>query len=567
MTELQSTQHASYHRCTLMFQRIPVMWSILFACIGCIAWSSPTFAESKSAFAVVLVDGHESMANSNILEPTSTFIGQFGTKSMDDVLGVWRVHSSYKNLKMRFVIDAREKLMDETLALEFDGTTRLLGQAIRSSNDYITADPDPNRVRIIVLIHGGGNDGESSLLSEQLKRAKEANVVIHTVAVGKKADRSLLKKISSKTSGRYFQVKDGADLSTAMTPIMQNIDRARDGKPLLAQEKYRKKKPKKKRKKKRKKDEDDDRNERDLEDEDEDEDEDDESKKKKDSGSLLWLWILLILLILAGGGVGLFFLLRKKPEPAVAEATVFPGGDPAEHFNADAFFAGENAPAPSVEPAAPAPRAQRPSPSQNTGGSSIVVFEPTTAEGERFEMGAAATMIRVGRKGENNIQLVHRGVSGRHAEIRWIDGRVQLKDLQSTNGTFVNGKRISEVELRSGDELRFDAVGYRVIYGAKAAPMPKPAAMSPPAQERTMMLSEEELASLAPPPEEKIPVANDFEAQEPELDLAHMYCMRHKNRIAQQSCDMCNRPYCSECLNSVLDQQICFRCRTQGTEG
>ena len=81
-----------------------------------------------------------------------------------------------------------------------------------------------------------------------------------------------------------------------------------------------------------------------------------------------------------------------------------------------------------------------------------------------------------------------------------------------------------------------------------------------------MMLSEAELAALAPPPEEKVPVANDFDAPEPELELAHMYCMRHTNRIAQQSCDMCNRPYCSECLSSVLDQQICFRCRTQGTE-
>jgi len=482
---------------------------------------------------------------------------------------------------MRFVIDAREKLMDEVRALEFDASSRLLGKALRSSNDYITADPDPNRVRVIVLIHGGGNDGEAPLLSEQLKRAKEAKVTIHTVAVGKKADRSLLKQISSRTGGRYYQVKDGADLSNAMTPIMKNIDRAREGKPLLAQEKYRKKKPKKKRKRKIKNDDEDDerkkrrrkkrQQEEDEDDEDEDDEEDDEDdedepKKKKDSGSLLWLWILLILLILAGGGVGLFFLLRKKAEPAAEEAPAFPSSEPSANFSADAFFAGDDAPAPTAVPEAPAPRAQRPPPSNDTGGSSIVVFEPTTAEGERFEMGAAATIIGVGRKGENNIQLVHRGVSGRHAELRWIDGRVRLTDLQSTNGTFVNGKRISEVELHSGDELRFDAVGYRVVYGAKVAPKPKAEPSSPPAQERTMMLSEDELAALAPPPEEDVPIANDFDAPEPELDLAHMYCMRHKNRIAQQSCDMCNRPYCSECLSSVLDQQICFRCRTQGTE-
>ena len=196
-----------------------------------------------------------------------------------------------------------------------------------------------------------------------------------------------------------------------------------------------------------------------------------------------------------------------------------------------------------------------------------MVFDPTTGEGERFEMGAAATYISVGRKSENNIQLIHRGVSGRHAELRWVDGRVQLTDLQSTNGTFVNGKRISEVELHSGDELRFDAVSFRVIYGAAPVSKPAPELIQPPGQDRTMMLSEEEIAALTPPKEDEGPVADDFESQEPEIDLAHMYCMRHKNRIAQQSCDMCNRPYCSECLSSVLNQEICFRCRTQGTEG
>ena len=43
-------------------------------------------------------------------------------------------------------------------------------------------------------------------------------------------------------------------------------------------------------------------------------------------------------------------------------------------------------------------------------------------------------------------------VSRRHAIIRWVDGELQLEDLQSTNGTWLNGARIeSSSELQHGD--------------------------------------------------------------------------------------------------------------------
>ncbi len=45
-------------------------------------------------------------------------------------------------------------------------------------------------------------------------------------------------------------------------------------------------------------------------------------------------------------------------------------------------------------------------------------------------------------------------VSGRHAEISFRDGQYQLRDLDSTNGSFVNEARISEAVLRDNDHLR-----------------------------------------------------------------------------------------------------------------
>lgn len=53
-------------------------------------------------------------------------------------------------------------------------------------------------------------------------------------------------------------------------------------------------------------------------------------------------------------------------------------------------------------------------------------------------------------------------VSGRHAEIHSIQGRFALHDLHSTNGTFVNGRRLDAggtAEVKQGDRIRFGASG------------------------------------------------------------------------------------------------------------
>ena len=47
-------------------------------------------------------------------------------------------------------------------------------------------------------------------------------------------------------------------------------------------------------------------------------------------------------------------------------------------------------------------------------------------------------------------------VSGRHAWIGLVDGKITLRDLQSTNGTFLNAQLrtpVNEVKLRSGDTI------------------------------------------------------------------------------------------------------------------
>ena len=79
-------------------------------------------------------------------------------------------------------------------------------------------------------------------------------------------------------------------------------------------------------------------------------------------------------------------------------------------------------------------------------------FLEVPAERRRVPLGAEALVI--GRDPESDLVLDDRRVSRRHAEIRLRLGRFTLYDLESTNGTFVNGRRIAEVVLSDGDRIQ-----------------------------------------------------------------------------------------------------------------
>ncbi len=110
------------------------------------------------------------------------------------------------------------------------------------------------------------------------------------------------------------------------------------------------------------------------------------------------------------------------------------------------------------------------------------MVEAAKGEGSVMQMAEAAVqglnldkpVITVGRAPGADLVLPHPSVSGRHAEIRkQQDGRFQIKDLGSTNGTYVNGVRISTHIAGPGDRVTVGAVtlllGARGIEGAQRA--------------------------------------------------------------------------------------------------
>ena len=62
-----------------------------------------------------------------------------------------------------------------------------------------------------------------------------------------------------------------------------------------------------------------------------------------------------------------------------------------------------------------------------------------------------------------DIVLPHSTISRVHAEIWRGDGQVFMRDLCSTNGVFVNGRRVTQSVVAAGDTIRLGSVPLRVV--------------------------------------------------------------------------------------------------------
>jgi hypothetical protein len=97
-------------------------------------------------------------------------------------------------------------------------------------------------------------------------------------------------------------------------------------------------------------------------------------------------------------------------------------------------------------------------------------------QGKRFELDKPR--LTLGRIEDNNLQVEHSSVSSHHAELVLEQNDYKVVDLESTNGTRVNGERVSESKLRRNDVVRFGNIDF--LYDSEFSP---PAAALPPPSE------------------------------------------------------------------------------------
>jgi len=118
---------------------------------------------------------------------------------------------------------------------------------------------------------------------------------------------------------------------------------------------------------------------------------------------------------------------------------------------------GEEAPPPVAPPATPkgAPPAPSPPPS---GDATIMIEKPHLSaqmdDGSAVDYPLDLQVMSIGRAPDNRVRIQKDAVSRKHAEVVLGSKGYLIRDLKSENGTFVNGKRVTERLLVDGDAIQ-----------------------------------------------------------------------------------------------------------------
>src|SRR5262245_13485694 len=134
-----------------------------------------------------------------------------------------------------------------------------------------------------------------------------------------------------------------------------------------------------------------------------------------------------------------------------------------------------------------------------------LVINPGT--NSAWEVQLKQAINRLGRGFDNDFKLEHSSVSGTHCEIVVENGSALIKDLGSTNGTFVNRAPVREAQLQAGQTIHLG--GVELLYtgdspatatiGATEV-IPRPAALPPPPAPRLSISASAPAYPAAQPP-------------------------------------------------------------------
>lgn len=177
---------------------------------------------------------------------------------------------------------------------------------------------------------------------------------------------------------------------------------------------------------------------------------------------------VVVAVLVVAAGVGARYLWGRRSERGQAEPQVGePGGGPPQsprgpdHPESPTVYAGAVTPAATavagVASAGPGESAGR-----RRGQTVAMPGRPQvwaqivglTGPHANASLPLWSDRTQIGARPGNDIVLCDDAVSGHHATVVRVAGEVQLADRDSTNGTYVNGQRISRSRLTNGDRIR-----------------------------------------------------------------------------------------------------------------
>jgi predicted component of type VI protein secretion system len=115
------------------------------------------------------------------------------------------------------------------------------------------------------------------------------------------------------------------------------------------------------------------------------------------------------------------------------------------------------------------------------------------------EIPVEKTPLTIGRKPENDIVIDNMAVSGHHARLTLQGTAYVIEDLQSTNGTYVNEKRIVHASLKDNDQI---IIGQHILVFVHPDAVAEPVLQSP-----MNAIMDSEATTVITPQSEPVPAA------------------------------------------------------------
>lgn len=96
-----------------------------------------------------------------------------------------------------------------------------------------------------------------------------------------------------------------------------------------------------------------------------------------------------------------------------------------------------------------------------------------------------SSVTTIGRRHNCDLRIPLMSVSKKHCQLNHDDGVLKIRDLDSRNGTYLNGKRINEAAIQAGDSIKIGPLTFVFQIDGRPQTIAKPgsAAQSSPSQD------------------------------------------------------------------------------------
>lgn len=290
-----------------------------------------------------------------------------------------------------------EAVQQAVQGLERAGRYTALYDALYDASRYLKEAPPARKA--IILVTDGLDENSSVQVEDGLKLAVEGKIPVYCVGVGR-IQESVLRRIAKLTAGDYATLGESSPAALAeriaALPAPEPPPPPAVAVPLPV--------------------------------------------APPPAPDYTWLYVVVGSLVVAAS-LGAAYFLRRRPAPA----------------RSPAFDDDDDGPEP--EDAADSTVVMRTPDSGPVERTVMIRLQPSlvitrgVGQGQVFNLSSESS-LSIGRAPTSDIVIVDSAVSGQHCRVRPEGGAYVVHDLESTNGTFVNDRRVKRHRLSEGDVIR-----------------------------------------------------------------------------------------------------------------